>query len=550
MPETAAQSTGPGQPTEAALGSGVTGAVEVFEDRQIIGFVVARESDFPVKVSLFVNDIEVASTWADENSDYASWGTVRGFRIALADIWGFCTQRDEVTVRVNGQPLPISGHGTYVRPKQDGASTLQELTEKLDAGYLFGQKGGLQLSKKLDVEWQRSVLNLYARMSEVVKREHGYDPFAFYGSLLGIVREGDFIGHDLDLDAAYLSKHTHGPDVAAELRDIAFTLIEAGFVVEGTKALIHVVDADNSELQIGLFPTYFDDHGRFAVPFGIAGTTEVSKDSWSGLTEVQLAGQPVLVPANAEQLVEHLYGSTWRTPIAGFSWRRSRVKRAEEAVLPPEYVESIYWQNFYARTELTTGSPFFDAVSARPDTPGAVIDIGCGDGRDSWSFAGTGRVVTGLDRSEVGIKHATKKAESSGLSDRLSFVAADVSDGPGLHAVLEAARARAADKPMLFYMRFFLHSIPADVQEALMTTLSEFARDGDMLAAEFRTNKDKANMKVYGKHYRRFQNAGVFSQSLTERFNFTILHEEEGTGLSPYKGEDPYLYRVVARRGA
>ena len=45
---------------------------------------------------------------------------------------------------------------------------------------------------------------------------------------------------------------------------------------------------------------------------------------------------------------------------------------------------------------------------------------------------------------------------------------------------------------MLFYMRFFLHSIPADVQAGLMSTISDVARSGDVLAAEFRTDKDEA----------------------------------------------------------
>ena len=29
---------------------------------------------------------------------------------------------------------------------------------------------------------------------------------------------------------------------------------------------------------------------------------------------------------------------------------------------------------------------------------------------------------------------------------------------------------------------------------------------------------------------------------------YMVLHFEEGTGLSPYKGEDPVLTRVVAKR--
>ena len=37
---------------------------------------------------------------------------------------------------------------------------------------------------------------------------------------------------------------------------------------------------------------------------------------------------------------------------------------------------------------------------------------------------------------------------------------------------------------------------------------------------------------------------------MTDDFGFTMLHEEEGTGLSPYKDEDPVLYRVVAAAAA
>ena len=100
----------------------------------------------------------------------------------------------------------------------------------------------------------------------------------------------------------------------------------------------------------------------------------------------------------------------------------------------------------------------------------------------------------------------------------------------------------------MFYLRFFLHSIPADVQATLMGSIRDHAREGDMFAAEFRTDKDEKNTKVHGKHYRRFQNAAEFSARLVADYGFTPFHEEENTGLSPYKGEDPVLCRVLARR--
>ena len=101
----------------------------------------------------------------------------------------------------------------------------------------------------------------------------------------------------------------------------------------------------------------------------------------------------------------------------------------------------------------------------------------------------------------------------------------------------------------MFYMRFFLHAISEDVQERLLAAIDAHARPGDYFAAEFRTDKDETTSHVHTKHYRRFQNAAEFSARLAG-LRFDILHEEEGTGLSPYKGEDPVLYRVVARRPA
>ena len=63
-----------------------------------------------------------------------------------------------------------------------------------------------------------------------------------------------------------------------------------------------------------------------------------------------------------------------------------------------------------------------------------------------------------------------------------------------------------------------------------------------------RTRGDEPNTNVRTSHYRRFQNAEELRDSLDSTHGFEVLHSEEGTGLSPYKGEDPVLCRVVARR--
>lgn len=536
------------QPNEGQPPRELRGLVEVFQTRQIVGWVSGEPGAFPVRITLHVNDLEVASTWANDPSSHNTSDELRVFRFAIKDLWRYCQRSDQITIRADNHPLPICGKGDFKRPGRDGAETITALTERFEEGYLFSQTGDLQLSKQLDKEWQHSVLSLYERVSTVVREKHGYDPFVVFGTLLGVVREGNFIGHDVDFDAAYLSRHTNGRMAAQELRDIAFSLIDAGMDVEGRRTTLHIHHEDDPTRRIDLFHLYFDENDNLVVPFGVAGTSEITRESWGYPESADLAGHVVHLPPNPEALVEHLYGQNWRTPIPGFDWEHARVKQDREGWLPADFREEVYWANFYARTDLEGGSTFFDAISRRDDLPWTVVDIGCGDGRDAFAFARAGRQVIGLDRSHVAVRHAAKKALESGLSQTLSFVSGDVSEKRVVEAALERAHMLAGDKPVLLYLRFFLHSIPEETQEALFRSLHEFAKPGDLLAAEFRTDKDRARQKFFGKHYRRYQEAAAFARALEMRWGFTVLEQQESDGLSPYKGEDPVLYRVVARR--
>lgn len=326
----------------------VAGLVEEFSKTLVVGWVAAAPDAGPVRVSLLVNRTEVATataTPAGRRSD----PDVREFRFKVRGLWDFVSRSQRLSVRVEGQPLPIVGHGLSRRPDRNGSSTVEDLTQRLAAGHVFGQTGDLQLSRQLDTEWQGEVLALYDGVRAALATEFGYEAFVVYGSLLGAVREGGFIGHDLDFDAAYVSKHSDPAAAGAELQAVALRLIERGFDVDCRRIALHIHAPSDPQIRIDLFHLFFDADGVLSFPFGVAGTTDVLRADWRGVRERPFGPARVLAPVNAEQVVEAIYGAGWRQPNPGFSWKRDRTKKAYGAFVPPEGCEQVRRANEAAR---------------------------------------------------------------------------------------------------------------------------------------------------------------------------------------------------------
>lgn len=562
------------------------GIVEVVSPRLVAGWVSVSASREPVRVDLVLGGLTVASTYATPGVPMSgvrgsgepkpgapsgaaptrmsypwqkqpiqpppgdtrnSMGQIRTFSFQIQELWEYAAPDTRLVVNVEGRSLPIYGHGMFLTPPYQGTSSLEVLRRKLASGYMLAQTGRILLSRRLDTEWQARVIGLYDRVRDRIGTSFGYDVFLMYGTLLGAVREGGYISHDADFDSAYISRHQTGPEAAEELVDIALSLREAGLIVDMRERLLHVHDPEKRNYRIDLFHLFFDEDGLLRFPWGVAGTSQLRQEDWRGTRLIEFSGGTGLIPVNAEQVVAHVYGDDWRQPKPGFNWSLSRVDAAESAFLTAQQRTKVYWANFYAEHGCASGSSFFEFIQSRDDTPGRLVDIGCGDGRDALAFASAGRTVLGLDQSSVGIEHAAKQAHDAGLVDRASWAVCDVSDADQL---LASVGAFVGDDPapVMFYLRFFLHAIHEDAQQVLLDTLVRLARPGDLLAAEFRTDKDAENSKVYSNHYRRFQNAEKFRATLEGKYGLTVLFDVESNGLAPYRGEDPVLYRVIARR--
>jgi len=204
---------------------------------------------------------------------------------------------------------------------------------------------------------------------------------------------------------------------------------------------------------------------------------------------------------------------------------------------------SNYWSHFYATSRNLGPSAFAEWVDALGLSFGAVVDLGCGDGRDTIFWAAqercSGRVL-GIDQSATAIERGKARADASGTGEA-QFLTLDIGEADWSSSAREMLWR---SESTLFYMRFLLHAIPAWAQDTLLKGVRALCSEGDYVAMEFRTTNDSTLPKTFPEHFRRYQASSVVVEEMRE-LGFNLVKSVEGFGLSPFQGEDPHLCRLV-----
>ncbi|WP_170408113.1 class I SAM-dependent methyltransferase [Ruegeria arenilitoris] len=205
-----------------------------------------------------------------------------------------------------------------------------------------------------------------------------------------------------------------------------------------------------------------------------------------------------------------------------------------------------FWNQFYESSaeswELSLPSQFAAFVANEIDRKAHVVDIGCGNARDSFFFSRHGFLVTGLDASEVAVASAREHTKTQG-GDGLEFAITNLKDGM-VQQVLSNRRAKA----VCIYARFFLHAITDDEEDSLIDALHEGCQPGDIVAFEYRTLADRDTTKVAPPHFRRYLCAAELDEKM-KQFQFTKRYGVEGVGFAKYKAEDAIVARAIYEKG-
>ena len=403
----------------------------------------------------------------------------------------------------------------------------------------------------------RSAIEGYLDQVEEVlaalRDECGVPSFLSYGSLLGAVREGGLIGHDVDVDLGYLSAHSHPADVLLESHVIERTLRAHGWRVRrenGGFLALFLPQRDGTTRNLDVFTCFQVDDHMYQVH-----DTRIKADQSVvvPVAPVAFEGRQLPGPAQPDVMLEAAYGEGWRVPDPAFEFHTPRgTRRRIGGWLGGIRDERDRWDDFYRsrRVEIPTGPSAFAlwaserwasehwASGARP--PGQVIDLGCGNGRDSVFFAGQGHEVVGADYSVAGLRQARAHAKEEQTSAR--FVELNLNS-------LRDTLARSAllahrPGPRLVYARFLLHDLHDHARPQFWQAARMLLAGGGQLFVEFRTEADRRTRKTFGRHFRRYLHPDLVIAE-AEAQGARVVERLEGRGLAVLGDEDPRVCRLV-----
>ena len=382
----------------------------------------------------------------------------------------------------------------------------------------------------------------------VLADECGVPSFLSYGSLLGAVREGGLIGHDVDVDVGYLSASAHPADAWLESCAIERRLREHGWRVRrenGGFLALFLAQRDGTTRNLDVFTCFqVGDHIHQVHDTRVKAGRSVVEP----VAPVTFEGRQLPGPAQPEVMLAAAYGEGWRVPDPSFEFHTPRATRRRiSGWMGGIRDERDRWNEFYRsrRADIPTGPSEFarwasDRWSGDARPPQQVVDLGCGNGRDSVFFAGLGLQVVGADFAAAGVRQARARAKE--LQVDVEFM--DWNLNSLRETLTRAAFLAHQPGPRLVYARLVLDALPNHARPQFWRAVQMLLADGGRCFVEFRTEADRRTRKKFGKHYRRYLDPDLVVAEAAE-IGVHVVERLEGRGLAVLDDEDPHVCRLA-----
>jgi hypothetical protein len=147
------------------------------------------------------------------------------------------------------------------------------------------------------------------------KQIMGLDVYPIYGTLLGMIRDNDLIGHDTDIDMAYLSKCHTKETVIKEFEEICKLLEKDTLLMYRIKTISHLhVYSPSKTLRIDLWISWIDLEGKYHLVWTIAGIEDAS--IILPFKTIEFKNQTLNLINDPERFLSGQY-IDWKNPISG-----------------------------------------------------------------------------------------------------------------------------------------------------------------------------------------------------------------------------------------
>lgn len=250
--------------------------------------------------------------------------------------------------------------------------------------------------------------------------------------------------------------------------------------------------------------------------------------------EVEYPKDPdIVIKNNGEQLLEESIEK-----ILNYTVRPDQKWNRDEKYWDKYYANKLSDNNIALAPSLFAGQMFEKYME-----PGKnLIELGCGNGRDSLFFVAKGLNVTGIDASEVAIKELNERD----LPDHCTFVCDDFVNVETIYQI----------QYDYCYSRFTLHAINEQQESKILSKAYNMLPNFGYLFIEARSIHDgkyglgqmvEKNAYIYDGHYRRFIDLDELVQKL-KKIGFHVIEQEESDQFAPQKGENSVCLRVVAKK--
>jgi len=203
-------------------------------------------------------------------------------------------------------------------------------------------------------------------------------------------------------------------------------------------------------------------------------------------------------------------------------------------------MKHIYWNNFYKKFNLKKPSLFAQFVLKKLKKKSLLLEVGCGNGRDTFFFLKNKIKCVAYDISKTAINKNRK------LYNKVFYT----------KNVCKKKNKVNQNHFDYIYARFFLHAINENEQNIFFQNSYNMLKKNGLLCLEFRTINDilfKKRKKISHNeritdHYRRFINPSVLLKELKMNFNFKVFYCKSSTRFAIFNKQKPDVCRLILKK--